>query len=86
MVKKVLDDAPAQEAGAAEDRHLSDICHLLTMMRPAHRSVRPLKTFSGLFCGRSMAIERKELASQINEIQAMLQSYGIWLWLLDSAG
>ncbi len=28
MVKKVLDDAPAQEAGAAEDRHLSDICHL----------------------------------------------------------
>ena len=28
MVKKMLDDAPAQEAGAAEDRHLSDICHL----------------------------------------------------------
>ena len=28
MVKKVLDNAPAQEAGAAEDRHLTDICHL----------------------------------------------------------
>jgi hypothetical protein len=28
MVKKMLNDAPAQEAGAAEDRHLSDICHL----------------------------------------------------------
>ena len=26
--RRLLDDAPAQEAGAAEDRHLTDICHL----------------------------------------------------------
>ena len=46
MVKKVLDDAPAQEAGAAEDRHLSDICHLTRDCATGPRSVRPLKPFA----------------------------------------
>jgi hypothetical protein len=44
MVKKVLDDAPAQEAGAAEDRHLSDhLCHLTQDGATGSPVVRPLK-------------------------------------------
>src|SRR5262245_38526525 len=68
MVKKVLDDAPAQETGAAEDRHLSGICHL------AHdRATGPpvcaarSSPFSRRFYGRSMAIGRKRPVSQVNQ-------------------
>ena len=87
MVKKVLDDAPAQEAGAAEDRHLSDICHLThdrSTGSPVCAAAQAL--FQDSFAVDQWRSGEKSLPLKLMRFRLCSNLMEIQLWLLDSAG